>query len=207
MAKKNKSVIETILKIFLYIISIVWGIISAYFITKQEGFLILLPYGLAFFIGLKLIITIICSVLNKHYKNQYDKDAKRKFAIIYIVISVILSMILAYIPTKDIIISILMGVIMALWVNGLPIFYESVTSSSGGSGITNNYSSSAPKAETKFDPGIRRTYFRDKFGNITGDATTYKVGDVEFTQFKDKEGRVTGEGSYYDGLSKYQSKR
>lgn len=205
--KKNKSVIEIILKILLYIISIIWGIIFSYFIVKQEGFLILLPYGLAFFIGLKLVITIICSVLNKHYKNEYDKGSKKKFAIIYIVTSVIFSMILVYISTKDIIISILMGVVMSLWVNGLPIFYETVTSDFGYTEIPNNYySNSTPKAETKFDPGIRTTYFKDEFGNITGNATTYKIGDMEITQFKDKEGRVTGEGTTYGNISTYQRK-
>lgn len=61
--------------------------------------------------------------------------------------------------------------------------------------------------ENKFDLGIRRTYIRDQFGNITGDATSYKIGDVGFTEVRDKEGRVTGEGTSYGNISTYQRKK
>ena len=61
--------------------------------------------------------------------------------------------------------------------------------------------------ENKFDLGMKRTYIKDQFGNITGSATSYKIGDVNFTEIKDKEGRVTSEGTSYGNISTYQRKK
>lgn len=50
----------------------------------------------------------------------------------------------------------------------------------------------------KKDFGIQTTTFEDKFGNKTGSATTYKVGDIEFTDVKDRNGNIVGKGSSYE---------
>lgn len=50
----------------------------------------------------------------------------------------------------------------------------------------------------KKDFGIQTTTFQDEFGNKTGSATTYKVGDIEFTDVKDRNGNIVGKGSSYE---------
>ena len=50
----------------------------------------------------------------------------------------------------------------------------------------------------KKDFGIQTTTFEDKFGNKTGSATTYKVGDIEFTDVKYRNGNIVGKGSSYE---------
>lgn len=70
-----------------------------------------------------------------------------------------------------------------------------------------NYTGDNMNNDKKFDLGIKRTYIRNQFGNITGSATSYKIGDVHFTEIKDKEGRVTSEGTSYGNISTYQRKK
>ena len=100
------------------------------------------------------------------------------------------------------------GAILLVLVVNIPLIIASkppvdYTYSSGSM----NKSEKPQSNEKKFDPGIRRTYFKDKFGNISGSTTSYKVGDVEFTDLKDKNGKVTAQRTSYNGTSIYRSKR
>ena len=54
------------------------------------------------------------------------------------------------------------------------------------------------------DVSVKTRSFSDEFGNYKGSATTYKVGDHEYTQFKDSSGITRGTANTYGNRTKIE---
>lgn len=186
--------IAVILIGLMYVLSIGLGVGSValvgYMPLKSfKDFGILLLYIIGLYIGLKLVVLIICWILNKFFDCDFDSDGRKQFSIIYFVVSFIGIIICTYIETKSIFSTILITILMALF-NLMPLAFEF-----GGEGIDfeSISTSKSNSYSNKYD--IKSGYVTDEFGNIKAKSTTYIDGDIKKTYVTDNLGNTIAEST------------
>lgn len=146
-------------------------------------------YSIGLYFGLKLIILVICLILNRAFKCGYDSEERKVFSKIYLIVSFVGMMIYGYVEYKSVF-SAIMGAVIAILYDGFPILCECL-------GVTDgDYHSNDVKLNNSSDKyDIKSGYVTDQFGNIKAKSTTYIDGDIKKTYVTDNLGNTIAEST------------
>ena len=147
--------------------------------------------------------------LNIDYKVKMDRYYASKA---YIICQMLILGILTYFQNGDgIISSIIIAIILNL---PLLILLREPTDYSIGSNNLSNTSSHQESGNKKkkqksiSDIDYKKTYIKDKFGNVVGSASTYGFGDeIKYTKISDDKGNTIGESIDNGIYTEYKSKK
>lgn len=178
---------KVILKIFLYLLSIVAGAVVLFFERKlQLGFFYTLLYYIGFYLAFKLIVFIISCILT-FLGDYYDGDDRRRFSRIYFITYTVLLLLELYNSYNNILETIIIGFVGFMITNGIPCLIDLAPLMDGADIIT-------PKASSN-NYDIKSGYVTDKFGNIKAKSTTYIDGDIKKTYVTDNLGNTIAEST------------
>ena len=147
--------------------------------------------------------------LNIDYKVKMDRYYASKA---YIICQMLILGILTYFQNGDgIISSIIIAIILNL---PLLILLREPTDYSIGSNNLSNTSSHQESGNKKkkqksiSDIDYKKTYIKDKFGNVVGSASTYGFGDeIKYTKISDDKGNTIGESIDNEIYTEYKFKK
>lgn len=183
---------KKILQVLPWILSAITSAITLLIAVKENGFFEVVLHSLIVFVICKIMIYIISKILNKKYLTNIDEDDREKYMIPYFLIVLVGYIIKCYFSYKNILESILIGIVGFLMSCFIPLIINFVK---GGS------PSSKPSWKSNdsriFSPDVKQGIITDEFGNIKGKSTTYDYGDYSKTYVKDNLGNVKVESTDY----------
>lgn len=187
--------IENFLICIMYLISVALGccavVLYGYMPLKSFGdFGKLCLYLIGLYVGLKLVVRVVCLILKRAFSCDYDCEERKIFSIIYFIVSFVGTMICGYIETKSIFLTIVGMVCMFLY-NLFPLLFEISIGAPDSDYHSNDVKLN--NSSDKYD--IKSGYVTDQFGNIKAKSTTYIDGDIKKTYVTDNLGNTIAEST------------